>query len=173
MTERRVVFSREELARRVAELGEQLTAAYAGRQLVVVGILNGAFVFMADLVRAIDLPLELDFMRIASYGNATVSSGELRFTKDVEISLADKDVLLVEDIVDTGQTLACLKRIMVGHQPRSVKVCALIDKRERREVEIAVDYAGFVVEEGFLVGYGLDCAEQYRNLPGIYHLSRA
>ena len=170
MADKKMVFSQEEIASRVAELGLVLTKRYSGRQLLVIGILNGAFVFMADLVRAIDLPLEIDFVRVASYGSGTVSSGEIKFTKNVEIPLAGKDVLLVEDIVDTGRTLAYLKQILRGHNPSSLKVCALIDKKERRTVDVEVDYPGFELSEGFLVGYGLDCAEQYRNLASIYHL---
>ena len=170
MPEKKLILSPETIARRVRELGNAINRDYAGEPLVVVGILKGAFVFMADLVRAIELPLEIDFIRVASYGNEACSSGKFVLTKDVELSLAGKDVLLVEDIVDTGRTMACLKERFEAHTPRSVRLCALIDKKERREVPVNVDYAGFTVEEGFLVGYGLDYAEQHRHYPGIYHL---
>lgn len=172
MIDREEVYSATAIQTRVRELGARLTRDYRGRPLVVIGVLNGAFIFLADLVRATDLELEVDFVRAASYGAATVSSGTVALTKQVEISLAGKDVLVVEDIVDTGRTLAALLEVIKGRQPNSLKVCALIDKTERREVELIVDYAGFTEAEGFLVGYGLDCAEQYRNLPAICRLIR-
>ena len=170
MVEREVVITEEAIRSRVRELGAAIARDYAGRKLVLVGILNGAFIFAADLARAVDLPLEVDFIRVASYGAATCSSGTLSLTKDVELAIAGKEVLLVEDIVDTGRTVACLKELFAGRGAASLKVCALIDKEERREVPVQVDYAGFTVAEGFLVGYGLDCAEQYRNLPAVYRL---
>lgn len=170
MVEREVVLSEAAIARRVRELGAEIGRDYAGQPLVLVGILNGAFIFTADLARAIDLPLEVDFIRVASYGQATCSSGTVSLTKDIELAIGGKHVLLVEDIVDTGRTLACLTGMLAARGPASLKICALIDKKERREVAAAVDYAGFAVAEGFLVGYGLDCAEQYRNLPAVYRL---
>lgn len=170
MVEREVVLSEAAIAGRVRELGELIHRDYAGRPLVLVGILNGAFIFAADLARAIALPLEVDFIRVASYGKGTCSSGTISLTKDIELAITGKEVLLVEDIVDTGRTIACLVEMLAARFPASLKVCALIDKKERREVEVAVDYAGFTVAEGFLVGYGLDCAEQYRNLPAVYRL---
>ncbi|MEW6220103.1 MAG: hypoxanthine phosphoribosyltransferase [Thermodesulfobacteriota bacterium] len=169
MTDKELVLSESAIAQRVQELGQMITRDYAGRSLVVVGILKGAFIFMADLVRHIDLPLEIDFVRVASYGAGT-TSGELRFTKDIEVAVAGRDVLLVEDIVDTGRTVAFLRDIITCHEPSSLRICALIDKKERRDVPCWVDYVGFDVHEGFLVGYGLDCAEQYRNLAAVYHL---
>ena len=170
MTDMEVVLSETVIAARVRALGRAITRDHAGSALVVVGILNGAFIFMADLVRAIDLPIIVDFIRLASYGDATSSCGTVRCTKDVEVDLAGKDVLLVEDIVDSGRTVACLMEMLVKRQARSVRLCALIDKRERREVEVVVDYPGFVVEEGFLVGYGLDHAGQHRHYPAVYRL---
>jgi hypoxanthine phosphoribosyltransferase len=170
MAEMKPVLSREKIARRTAELGAAITRDYAGRRLVVIGILKGAFIFTADLVRAIDLPLEIDFIRVASYGNLACSSGSLQLTKDVELPLEGKDLLLVEDILDTGRTLACLEEMLQRHQPRSIRICALIDKEERREVAVTVDYLGFTVAEGFLVGYGLDYAEQHRHYPAVYQL---
>jgi hypoxanthine phosphoribosyltransferase len=168
--DKELILSRETIARRVTELGLAITSDYTGRQLMVVGILKGAFIFTADLVRAIELPLEVDFIRVASYGGNACSSGELTLTKDIELPLAGKDLLLVEDIVDTGRTIACLKELFKRQQPHSVRICALIDKQERREVPVEVDYIGFGIEDGFLVGYGLDFAEQHRHYPEVYHL---
>ena len=170
MIEKEEVVSRQDIARRVQELGRTITRDYAGRRLVVIGILNGAFIFLADLVREILLPLEIDFIRVSSYGPGTSSSGTIQCAKDTEIDLAGKDLLLVEDIVDTGRTIACLKELLTARKANSVRICALIDKQERREVEVAVDYTGFVVTEGFLVGYGLDHAEQHRQYPAIYKI---
>ncbi len=172
MVEREIVIDEAAIASRVRELGEMIRRDYKGRPLVLVGILNGAFIFTADLARAIELPLEVDFIRVASYGSGTNSSGTVRLTKDIELAIAGKEVLLVEDIVDTGRTIAWLTETIAARGPASLKICALIDKQERREVAVTVDYAGFTVAEGFLVGYGLDCAEQYRNLPAVYRLLR-
>lgn len=170
MIEKEEVVARQEIAKRVQELGQAITRDYAGRQLIVIGILNGAFIFLADLVREIELPIEIDFIRVASYGSSTCSTGAINCSKDTELDLAGKDVLLVEDIVDTGRTIACLMELLAARHARSVKVCSLIDKKERREVAVAVDYAGFVVADGFLVGYGLDHAEQHRQYPAIYKI---
>ncbi len=170
MIDKEEVVSRQDIARRVKELGQAIARDYAGRRLVMIGILNGAFIFLADLVREIDLPLEIDFIRVSSYGSSTCSSGAIQCTKDTELDLAGKDILLVEDIVDTGRTLARLKELFAARNAESVRICALIDKKERREVEVAVDYAGFDVAEGFLVGYGLDHAEQHRQYPAIYKI---
>jgi hypoxanthine phosphoribosyltransferase len=169
MTEKELVIKRSALARRVKELGAAITRDYADTPLLVVGILNGAFMFMADLVREIRLDMEIDFVRAASYGMKT-ESGTLSLTKDVELDLTGRDVLIVEDIIDTGQTMAHLKKLFNGRGVRSVRFCALIDKKERREVDIVIDYIGFEVSTGFLVGYGLDCREQYRQLPEVYLL---
>lgn len=170
MTEMKRVIAKEAIARRVKELGRQITADYQNRQLLVVGILNGAFIFMADLIREIELPLEIDFVRVASYGSGTASSGKLRFIKDIEIAVAGKDLLLVEDIVDTGLTITGLKEKFAEQKPASIRVCALIDKKERRKIQVDVDYVGFEVQEGFLVGYGLDYAEKHRHYQEVYHL---
>ncbi|HIJ79268.1 MAG: hypoxanthine phosphoribosyltransferase [Desulfobulbaceae bacterium] len=164
------VLSREEISRRVAELGAVISRDYAGRSLVMVGVLNGAYIFMADLSRAVDLPLEVDFVRVASYGTNTCSSGTVSLVKDVELEVKGKDILLVEDIVDTGRTIARLREIFAKKGARSVRICALIDKKERREVEVEADYAGFTVADGFLVGYGLDYAEQHRQYPAVYKI---
>jgi hypoxanthine phosphoribosyltransferase len=171
-TNKRCLISREAIARRVVELGEQIGRDYAGRDLVMVGVLKGVFIFLADLVRALPFSVEVDFVRLCSYGAGTTTSGEVHITKDVELSLTDRDVLIVEDIVDTGLSMAFLKRHLASHHPRSVKICCLIDKTERREVEVPLDYVGFPIEKGFLVGYGLDCGEQSRTLPEIFVIEK-
>jgi hypoxanthine phosphoribosyltransferase len=167
---KKIVLSRREIAKKVRELGQRITRDFAHEDLLLIGVLNGAFIFTADLAREIDLPLEVDFIRVASYGAGTSSSGAITFTKDVERPVAGKKILLVEDIVDTGRTIARLQQHFLQFGADSVHICALIDKKERREVEVHPDYVGFEVAEGFLVGYGLDFAEQYRNLPDVFHL---
>lgn len=165
---KRCLISRDEIARRVAELAERIGRDYAGGDLVMVGVLKGVFIFMADLVRALPFPVEVDFVRLCSYGAGTATSGEVHITKDVELPLKDRDVMIVEDIVDTGLTLDFLRQHLLSHRPRSLKICCLIDKQERREVEVPLDYLGFVVEKGFLVGYGLDCGEHDRTWPEVF-----
>ncbi len=169
---KRCLISRDLIARRVEELAQQIARDYAGRNLVMVGVLKGAFIFLADLVRALPFPVVVDFVRLKSYGAGTESAGEILVTKDVEEVLQDRDVLIVEDIIDLGLTLDFLRRHLLSHQPRSLKICCLIDKRERRRVEVPVDYTGFVVEKGFLVGYGLDCGEGERTWPDIFVLEK-
>lgn len=165
------VLSAEVIRERILAMGRQITSDYAGRSLVLVGVLKGAFIFMADLCRAIDLPVQVDFVRMASYGFNQESSGSISFTKDIELNIKGKDVLVVEDIIDTGHTIKYLKEVLALHQPASVRICCLIDKHERRQVDIQADYVGFDVKKGFLVGYGLDFAENYRCLPGVFHLN--
>ena len=169
MSEKKLVITQADIAQRVKELGAEITRDYKGAQLMVVGILNGAFIFMADLVREIGLEMEIDFIRVASYGMGT-TSGTLRFTKDIELAITGKDILVVDDIIDTGRTLAHLEQSLKDRGAHSVHFCALINKKERREVEVTVNYVGFEIEEGFLVGYGLDCREQHRQYPAVYHL---
>jgi hypoxanthine phosphoribosyltransferase len=169
-TKQRCILSREAIARRVGEMAEEISRDYDGRDLVMVGVLKGVFIFLADLVRALRFPVEVDFVRLFSYGTGTTTAGEVHITKDVELPLKDRDVLIVEDIVDSGLTMDFLIHHLAGHRPRSIKICCLIDKKERREVEVHLDYVGFVVEKGFLVGYGLDCAEKGRTLPEIYEI---
>ncbi len=164
------IISSSDISDRVKELGKVLTRAYANRRMFVVGVLNGAFIFTADLVRQIKVPIEVDFVRIASYGSESTSSGNINLTKDIELDVSGKDILIVEDIVDTGQTLYYLKKHLVKRNPASIRVCSFIDKKERREVDVQVDYVGFEISEGFVVGYGLDYAEQYRHYPAVYHL---
>ena len=170
MSDRKLILSQKDITRRVRELGAVITEDYADSRLLLIGALNGAFIFMADLVREIKLDLEIDFVRVASYGMSTSSRGAIRFSKDVELDTSEKDILIVEDIVDTGLTLAGLYNYLNGRGARSIRTCALIDKKERREVEVAIDYVGFEVKKGFLIGYGLDCREKYRQLCDIYHL---
>jgi len=170
MADRKLILSQKDISRRVRELGATLTRDYAGTNLLVIGALNGAFIFMADLIREIKLNLQIDFVRVKSYGMSTTSCGEISFLKDVELDIRNRDILVVEDIVDTGLTLSCLHNYLKDRGARSVRTCALINKRERRQVEIVIEYVGFEIKEGFLVGYGLDCREQYRQLPEVYHL---
>jgi hypoxanthine phosphoribosyltransferase len=162
------LFTIEQIDRRVRELAGQLNALYAGRQLVLVCVLKGAFMFFSDLVKYITVNIELDFVRLASYGGNDSSSGTVSFSKDVEISLVGKDVVVVEDIVDSGRTLDFLVRQMKARGVNSLRVVALVDKSERREVDVQVDFVGFSLPSGFIVGYGLDFAEKYRELPAIY-----
>jgi hypoxanthine phosphoribosyltransferase len=166
----REIISTVQLQARIKELGAQITREYEGRHLVLLGVLNGAFIFAADLCRAIQLDLEIDFIRVTSYGAATESSGTIHLLKEPSLNLAGKDILLVEDIVDTGTTMAWLQEHFRQSPANSVKICALIDKKERRAIPVEVDYIGFALDKGFLVGYGLDCAEKHRNLPAIYSL---
>jgi hypoxanthine phosphoribosyltransferase len=168
--EKRVVFTAEEIARQVQLLASRISEDYAGKEVVLIGVLKGAFIFLADLVRQLTIPVELDFIRVASYGTGTESSGKIRITTDVELDLRGRDVLIVEDIVDSGLTTAFLKEHLANKKPRSVKICALLDKRERRTVSIPLEYVGLQLEKGFVVGYGLDCNEGNRQLPGIYEL---
>jgi hypoxanthine phosphoribosyltransferase len=168
--DKEILFSPAAIAARVKELGQTISADYQGRELLLVGILNGAFIFAADLARQITVPLKVDFVRAASYGQGSSTSGRVRLSKDVELPLAGRHVLLVEDIVDSGLTLARLRDLFLAREVASLRVCALIDKQQRRLVEVPVDYPGFLVERGFLVGYGLDYAEQYRQYPAIYRV---
>ena len=172
MTEYRLLerVSPERLNRSIDELAERINHDYQGKTLVMIGVLKGAFIFMADLARRIELPVKLDFVRLSSYGDKSQTSGNVRITKDVELTLQGCHVLIVEDIVDSGVTLKWLLEHISSLGPESVKVCALVDKRERREVDIDPDYVGLTVDSGFLVGYGLDFSENHRNLPGIYEV---
>lgn len=162
-----ILFERDAVMNRIKELGRQISTDYMGKNLLVVGILKGAFVFMADLVREIDIPLELDFMDVSSYGTSTVSSGEVRIIKDLEYSIREKDVLIVEDIVDTGLTLQYIREILEKRGPRSVKICCLLDKPSRRKADITPQYVGFTIPDHFIVGYGLDYDEKYRHYPAV------
>lgn len=167
MPKPRVLFSRERIRARVRALGRRITSDYRGRDLHLVGVLHGAFVFMADLVREIDLPMSCDFLRVASYGAGTVSSGRARFRRDFDRPLRGRDVLLVEDIVDTGITAAAVLAALRKERPASLRLCALLHKPSRTRVKARIDYLGFEVPDRFVVGYGLDYDARYRNLPYI------
>ncbi|PKM83332.1 MAG: hypoxanthine phosphoribosyltransferase [Firmicutes bacterium HGW-Firmicutes-14] len=166
----RCLLSREQIMEKVRYLGEQISNDYKGKDLVVVGILKGAIVFLADLMREIKIPIYLDFMAVSSYGSSTKSSGVVRILKDLEISIEGKDVLIVEDIVDSGLTLKYLVENLRSRKAKSVKICTLLDKPARRTTKVSIDYNGFVIPDEFAVGYGLDYKNKYRNLPGIYIL---
>jgi len=163
----RVLVAEEALAARVAELGREIARDYARSNPVLVGVLLGAVPFVADLVRELPIDLTLDFLRAASYGSATTSSGTVQILTDVTVDVAGRDVLLVDDIVDTGFTLAALKRVLEARRPRSVRTCVLLDKADRRETDITIDYVGFKIPNVFVVGYGLDYGGLYRNLPHV------
>jgi hypoxanthine phosphoribosyltransferase len=168
MSERIVtMLSQEQIAARVRELGTQISKDYAGHNLVLVCVLKGSFVFAADLARAIDLPLRVDFLGTRSYGEDTESSGVVQITQDLSRPIDHEDVILVEDIVDTGLTVAYVIDLLRTRNPKSVKVCALLHKPARARIQVQVDYLGFTIEDRFVVGYGLDHAERYRNLPFI------
>lgn len=167
----RVLFSREELERRVAELGAQIDRDFAGREPMIIGILRGSFVFMADLVRHITLPCRIDFMAVSSYGTGTSSSGQVKIVKDLCEDISGRDVIVVEDILDSGNTLHYLLQVLQARRPASLSLCALLDKPSRRVKPVEVQYCGFSIPDYFVVGYGLDYAEQYRNLPYIGVLS--
>lgn len=165
-----VLISRDQIAARVAEMGKEISKDYAGKELLVVGILRGSVPFMADLIREIDNPLTIDFMSVSSYGASTKTSGVVRILKDMEVDIAGKDVLIVEDIVDSGLTLSRLVETLKTRQPASLKVCTFLDKPAGRKVEFEPDYKGFTVDDVFIVGYGLDLNQQYRQLPHITHI---
>jgi hypoxanthine phosphoribosyltransferase len=162
-----ILIPAQEIERRVVELGRQITDEYRGRQLLLVGILKGAAIFLVDLARAIDLPLELDFMATSSYGANTASSGVVRILKDLEQAVAGKHILVVEDIVDTGLTLHYILGNLASRQPASLKVCGLLVKDKCRPVDVRCDFVGFTIPDRFVVGYGLDYAERYRNIPYV------
>lgn len=163
----RVLISEDDLQARILALGEEITSDYAGRAPLLIGVLKGAFMFMSDLSRAIDLPVEFDFMAVSSYGNSTRSSGVVRIVKDLDIDLADRDVIIVEDIIDSGLTLNYLRRNLLARNPASLQVCALLVRENHRVDEAILRYEGFRVPSDFLVGYGLDVNERFRNLPDI------
>ena len=162
-----ILFSRERISSRVVELAGQISRDYEGRELLLVGILKGAFIFMADLIRGISVPCQVDFVRLASYGSGSQSCGEVRITKDLETPIEGRNVLIVEDIVDTGLTLSCLVKVLQERRPASLRVCAFLDKKERRQVPFEADYVGFAIPDAFVVGYGLDYNEDFRFLPDV------
>lgn len=169
---REVLFTENQIKEKINELGTQITLDYQGKDLLLIGVLKGANVFMSDLMRKIQIPLSIDFIAVSSYGLSTESSGVVRIIKDLDHSIEDKDVLIVEDIIDTGLTLDYLYHNLLSRKPKSFKICTLLDKPERRKVNIRVDYKGFDIPDEFIVGYGIDYAEQYRNLPYIAILKK-
>ena len=162
-----VLFSEEQLKNRVQEIAQQITADYQGKEIMLISVLRGSFVFMADLCRAIDLPCTLDFMAVSSYGKGTKSSGQVQITKDLSEDISDRHIIVVEDILDSGNTLSYLLKILENRHPASIRLCTLLDKPDRRVKPVEVHYSGFTIPDAFVVGYGLDYAEKYRNLPYI------
>ena len=162
-----ILVQQDELAHRVDVLGEQISADYAGRSVLLVGVLKGAMFFLSDLMRRLDVECEVDFMAVASYGSSTDSSGVVRILKDLDAPIEGRDLLIVEDIVDSGLTLSYLLRTLNARGPASVEVCALLTKPERRKVDLPIRYTGFEIPDKFVIGYGLDHAERYRNLPYV------
>jgi hypoxanthine phosphoribosyltransferase len=162
-----VLIGEEALQRRIAELGEEISSDYVGRDLLLVGVLKGAVFFMADLMRGLSIPCEIDFMAISSYGDSTDSSGVVRILKDLDDSITGRHVLIVEDIVDTGLTMDYLRRVLMDRNPASLEICALLDKHSRRVINVDVRYTGFQIPDKFVIGYGLDYQQLYRNLPHI------
>jgi hypoxanthine phosphoribosyltransferase len=168
-----VMVQADDLARRVRELGDEVSAAYRGRDLLLVGVLKGAVFFVADLMRHIDIPVEVDFMAVSSYGSATDSSGVVRILKDLDTAIEGRDVLIVEDIVDSGLTLQYLMRNLGARNPASLEVCALLTKPSRRKVDLPIRFVGFEIPDRFAIGYGLDHAERFRNLPYVAALDES
>jgi hypoxanthine phosphoribosyltransferase len=166
-----LLLSREQIASLVQHLADQISRDYGGKELVLVCILKGAFMFLSDLVRHLKVPVKIDFVRLASYGAGMQTSGIIEITKDIEIPIEGKDVLIIEDIIDSGRTLRFLKERLSLANPHTVKICALLDKKARREVEVEADYLGTEVDDVFVVGYGVDFCEDYRHLPEIYYVT--
>ncbi|PYM05930.1 MAG: hypoxanthine phosphoribosyltransferase [Candidatus Rokuibacteriota bacterium] len=169
----RVLVTREELAQRVGELGRAVARDYAEANPLLVCVLKGAVVFFADLIRAVDIPLTTDFISVASYGGGSASSGVVKIASDLSITIENRDVILIEDIIDSGRTISYLKRNMETRHPKSLRICALLDKVERRQVEVDLDYVGFTIPNVFIVGYGMDHGGLYRNLPYLAALDGA
>lgn len=167
MEKPKVIIPRDDIAEKVAELAALIRKDYKGKNPLVIGILKGSFVFMSDLVRAMNIPVEIDFVRLASYGAGTESSGKIKLVKDVETPIKDRHVLVVEDIVDRGLTVRFLLDYLSFRKPASLKLCALFDKPSKRKVEVPIDYLGFTVPDAFVVGYGLDFGEKFRYLPDL------
>lgn len=162
-----ILYDENTLIKRIEEIGKEISKDYSGKELVLIGVLKGSVLFMSDLLKKIEIPCTMDFMAVSSYGNSTQSSGVVRILKDLDYQIEGKDVLIVEDIIDTGVTLKYLVEYLKARKPNSLEICCLLNKQERRKVEISAKYLGFEVPDYFLVGYGLDYAEKYRNLPYI------
>jgi len=169
----KVLLSEREIARMINRLGREISRDYKGKNLLLVSILKGSVVTMADLMRAITIPCAIDFMVVSSYGSGTQTSGAVKIVKDLDIPIEDYDIVLVEDILDSGVTLNYLRELLMGRNPRSIKICTLLDKPDRRRVDIKPDYVGTAIPDAFVVGYGLDYAEKYRNLPYVGILKRS
>lgn len=168
----KILIDEKTLAKRVKELGREICNDYIDEEIIMIGILKGSSVFMADLVRQIDIPVYMDYMVVSSYGNSAQTSGAVRIIKDLEENIDGKNIIIVEDIIDTGLTLSYLRKSLLARNPKSIKICTLLDKPARREVEMLIDYKGFEVPDEFIIGYGIDYAEKYRNLPYVGVLKR-
>ncbi|HHW47210.1 MAG TPA: hypoxanthine phosphoribosyltransferase [Clostridiaceae bacterium] len=168
----KVLITREVIREKVKELGKRISEDYKGKDLILIGVLKGGFIFLADLMREITIPVDMDLISVTSYGNSTESSGVVRIIKDTDVNIENKHVLIVEDLVDTGLTLNHLKQLFNTRGPKSVKICTAFDKPSRRKVDIEIDYQGIVVPDEFIVGYGLDYAGKYRNLPDVCTLKK-
>jgi hypoxanthine phosphoribosyltransferase len=164
------LLTRDQIQRRVRELAQRISRDYRGKEILFICILKGAFVFLSDLMRHVEVPVKVDFVGVSSYGSETVSSGTIRVTIEGTIPIGGRDVIIVEDIIDSGRTLKFLADELRSREPQSLRVCCLLDKKSRREVEFEADYVGFDIEDLFVVGYGLDVNEQFRNLPGIHYV---
>ncbi len=162
-----ILFTEEIIEQKIKELGSMISRDYQGKELILIGVLKGANIFMGDLMRKISIPIKIDFMAVSSYGISTESSGVVKIIKDLDESIEDKHVLIIEDIIDTGLTLHYLYENLWSRRPKTLKICTLLDKPERRKVNIKVDYKGFDIPDEFIVGYGIDYAERYRNLPYV------
>ncbi|OPJ56830.1 hypoxanthine phosphoribosyltransferase [Alkalithermobacter paradoxus] len=162
-----ILISKEDIDKKVYEIAKKIESDYKGEELLLIGVLKGAFVFISDLIRHIDLDVSLDFMAVSSYGMATKTSGTVKILKDLDVDIENKNILIVEDIIDTGLTLKYLSDNLKSRNPKSMKICTLLDKPERRECHLDIDYVGFEIPDKFIVGYGIDCGEKFRNLPYI------
>jgi len=163
-------FKKNDISKMVAVTSQRISFDYQNRQPILIGVLNGAFVFLSDLIRDLSIPVTVDFIGVSSYGEGTSSSGAVRMTKEIELDLKAKDILVVEDIIDTGLTISYIIKTIKKFDPKSIKICTFLNKTERRKIEIEIDYSCFTVDKGFFVGYGLDYAGDYRNLPDVYCL---
>jgi len=168
----KILFSQEQICERIKELGAQITKDYAGKKLVLLGVLKGCYVFLADLARNIDLDVEIQFLTASSYGFSSVSSGKVNVNEAIDFEIKGRDIMLIEDILDTGVTLTALRAMVLKQKPASLKTCTLLDKPERREMQFTADYTGFVCPNEFVIGYGLDFGERYRNLPYVGSLKK-
>lgn len=163
-------FKKDDIIKMVTATSQRVSSDYQNRQPILIGVLNGAFVFLSDLARNLKIPVKIDFVGVSSYGNGIESTGAIQLTKEIGLDLKGKDILIIEDIIDTGLTISYIRKYIQKFEPKSIKICTFLDKYERRNAEIEIDYACFVVDKDFFVGYGLDYADDYRNLPDVYSL---